>query len=259
MTRNALNYSGSVGLNYRPLPGLEIGGQFARSHRNPTVEELYANGVHLGAGVYESGNPNLKDEVGHGGDLFVNWANDRISVELAGFINYFRNFIVFQPTGLVHEASGFSIFEYQGDEARLIGSEIQANFQLTDNFGLGAGLDYVIGHRISDITNGENLPFIPPFRFSTEFEYNIGNAWFGGQVRAVAKQDRVAPEEEITDGYLLLGFIAGYRLDFKGRHVLILRADNVLNASYRDHLSRMEDRNLLMPGRDLSLVYRWFF
>jgi iron complex outermembrane receptor protein len=32
-----------------------------------------------------------------------------------------------------------------------------------------------------------------------------------------------------------------------------------LNTTYRDHLSRMEDRNLLMPGRNFSLAYRWFF
>jgi len=259
MTRNTLNYSGSIGLNYRPVRGLEIGGQFARSHRNPTVEELYARGVHLGAGVYEIGNISLKDEIGHGGDLFVNWENGKLSAEVAVFINYFRNFIVFQPTGLVDEASGYPIFEYQGDEARLMGGEVQLHWKVTDKLNTTAGFDFVHGQRISDENNGENLPFIPPLRLSAEVEYNFNNGWLGSKIQAVSKQDRVAPGEEVTNGYFLLGFVAGYRLDFHGRHVIILRADNVLDTKYRDHLSRMEDRNLLMPGRNFTLAYRWFF
>jgi iron complex outermembrane recepter protein len=125
MSRSAVNYSGSVGLNYRPLPGLEIGGQFARSHRNPTVEELFSNGAHLGVGIYEIGDPKLKDEIGHGGDLFVRYDNNKLSFEATGFINDFRNFIIFQPTGQVDETSGYPVFQYQGGEARLMGSEFQ--------------------------------------------------------------------------------------------------------------------------------------
>jgi iron complex outermembrane recepter protein len=49
-TRNAINHSGSIGFNHRPVEGLEVGGQFARSHRNPSVEELFADGAHLGLG-----------------------------------------------------------------------------------------------------------------------------------------------------------------------------------------------------------------
>lgn len=259
LSRSTVNYSGSFGLNYRPVNGMEIGGQFARSHRNPSVEELYANGVHLGAGVFERGNVNLKDEIGHGGDLFVNWENKRFSVEIAGFINYFRNFIVFQPTGQLDEATGYPVVEYQGAEARLMGSEIQTRVKMTENLILTGTVDYVHGKRIANGKNGEFLPFIPPLRFTSELEYNKPNYWIGIKFQAVARQSRVAPEEEITDGYTLFGLVAGYRLDFKGRHVLILRADNLLDAKYRDHLSRMEDRNFLMPGRNFSLAYRWFF
>ncbi len=44
-----------------------------------------------------------------------------------------------------------------------------------------------------------------------------------------------------------------------GQHVIILRVDNVFDTRYRDHLSRVEERNFPMPGRNLSLSYRWFF
>jgi len=62
-TRNAINYSGSIGFNYRPVEELEIGGQLARSHRNPSVEELYADGAHLGVGIYEIGNLDIKPDI----------------------------------------------------------------------------------------------------------------------------------------------------------------------------------------------------
>jgi len=258
-SRNAFNYSGSMGLNFRPYEEIEIGGQLARSHRNPMVEELFANGPHLGAGVYEKGNINLKDEIGHGVDLFVRLGREFIDLELTGFLNDFRNYIIFQPTGETDDASGYPIFEYIGGEAMLMGSELAAGFRITPRLQLNTSMDYVLGYRIIDEGPNENLPVIPPFRFSNELEYDFGPGWLGASYRMVARQSMVAPEEEITDGYSLLGFQAGYRLNFNGRHVLILRVDNALDTKYRDHLSRIEDRNFFMPGRNINLTYRWFF
>ncbi|MDX9768858.1 MAG: TonB-dependent receptor [Tenuifilaceae bacterium] len=255
--RNALNYTGSLGFNHRPIDGLEVGGQFARSHRNPSVEELYANGVHLGAGVYEIGNINLKDEIGQGGDFFIRWTSEIIDVELASFVNVFRNYIIFEPTGNFDPESGYPIFQYSGDEASLMGAELSAKLRPFNGFEIGVGFDYVDGRRI---TNGkEYLPFIPPFRITASVEYDFKAGWIGANMVSAAKQDRVAPDEEETDGYTIVGLSAGYRLSKYGRHVLILRVDNLLNQRYRDHLSRIEDRNFPMPGRNISLAYRWFF
>jgi iron complex outermembrane receptor protein len=44
-----------------------------------------------------------------------------------------------------------------------------------------------------------------------------------------------------------------------GKHVLIFRVENALDTKYRDHLSRIEDRNFVMPGRNVNVTYRWFF
>ena len=256
-TRNAFNYTGSIGLNSRPIDELEIGGQFARSHRNPSVEELYADGAHLGMGVYEIGSTNIKDEVGQGADLFIRWNNGTLDIELAGFVNYFRNYIIFEPTGAIDPGSGFPVFRYTGDEARLMGGELSASVKLHDNVELGLGADFVDGRRIGN--GSEYLPFIPPFRFMSDLEYDFGSGWIGGRLVSAAKQNRVAVDEAVTDGYTLLGFSAGYRLSSPGRHVIILRIDNLLDQRYRDHLSRVTDRNFPMPGRNFSLAYRLFF
>jgi iron complex outermembrane recepter protein len=119
------------------------------------------------------------------------------------------------------------------------------------------GADYVNGKRQG---NGDDfLPFIPPFRVMANAEYDFGSFWLGARTQLVSEQDRVAPDEEITDGYTLIGAQAGYRLDLSGRHVIILRGENLLDKAYRDHLSRIEDRNISMPGRNISLAYRWYF
>jgi iron complex outermembrane recepter protein len=255
--RDAINYTGSIGFNHRPIEGLEVGGQFARSHRNPSVEELYANGPHLGAGVYEIGNNNLKDEVGQGADFFIRWVNTIIEFEIAGFVNYFRNYIIFEPTGDFDPVSGYQVFRYMGDEARLMGGEMSVSVKLHDNLELGLGTDYVDGRRLN---NGRSyLPFIPPLRFMTDLEYDFGFGWIGAKMLSAARQDRIAPDENETDGYTLLGFSAGYRLTSPGRHVIIFRIDNLLDQRYRDHLSRIEDRNFPMPGRNFTLAYRLFF
>jgi iron complex outermembrane recepter protein len=256
-TRNAINHSGSIGFNHRPVEGLEVGGQFARSHRNPSVEELFADGAHLGLGVYEIGNIDLRDEIGQGADLFIRWNNGFIDFEVAGFINYFRNYIIFEPTGDVDPASGYPVFRYRGEEARLMGGELSALIRLHKNLELRLGTDYVDGRRIH---NGSfYLPHIPPLRFMADAEYDFGRAWIGGRLHSASSQSRVAPGEEVTDGYNLLGITAGYRLETPARQVIILRVDNLLDESYRDHLSRIEDRNVLMPGRNFTLAYRMFF
>ncbi len=255
--RTAVNYSGSIGFNHRPIEGLEVGGQFARSHRNPSVEELYANGIHLGAGVYEIGNPNIRDEIGQGGDFFIRWNSSKLELELATFANFFRNYIIFEPTGQIETNSGYPIFQYTGDEARLLGAEFQFAYKPFEGFTLGFGSDYIDGRKIS---NGKSyLPFIPPLRFNVNIEYDYTKGWIGANLVSANKQDRVAPDEEITEGYTLIGVSAGYRLNALGRHVLIARVDNLLNQKYRDHLSRIEDRNFPMPGRNIAVAYRWFF
>lgn len=256
-SRSSLNLTGSAGINYRPVTGLEIGGQFARSHRNPMVEEIFADGPHLCSGVYELGNVDIEDEIGHGGDLFVQWQSEKVYVEMALFYNRYKNYIIFEPTGEEDPGSSLPVYEYTGDKARFLGGEFVSKLQLTDRINFEFSADYVDARRTAG--DQDYLPFIPPLRLRGKLEYSYENGWVGATVRSVTEQDKVAPNENTTDGYNLLGMNAGYRIDYHGRHVLILRVDNVFDQKYRDHLSRVEDRQFPMPGRNISLAYRFYF
>ena len=256
-SRDAIVYAGSAGLNYRPSDGWEVGGQLARSHRYPMLEELFARGPHLCAGLYEIGDIDIADEIGYGSDLFARWKNCSLEAEIALFYNYFSNYIVKQPTGDIDTDSGLPVVEYQADKARLYGGEASVGWMIVEGLKAYLGVDYVMGQRMS--LTREHLPFIPPFRFSGKIEYDYGKGWIGSRVRAVSSQNSVAPEENITSGYTLLRLNTGYRLNSSGRHVIILRVDNLFNVKYRDHLTRIEERNFPMPGRNFNLAYRWFF
>ena len=255
--RRSTSLSGSAGVNWRPAAGWELGTQVARAHRTPSAEELYADGPHLGAGAYEIGSAELADEVGHGLDLFVRRGWTRGGVEVAVFRNRISGFVAFQPTGETDPRSGLPVFRYEGTAARFVGGEVVAEFQPSEALALGVGVDWVRADRLGE--QATPLPAIPPFRARLSIRWEVARWWVGGTLRAVARQERVAPEEEATGGYNLVDGGVGFRVGPDGRHSVTLRVDNAANRRYRDHLSRVEERGFPMPARNLSLVYRWSY
>lgn len=253
--RSDLIFAGAVGLNYSPNRNWESGIQIARAFRTPGVEELYSNAVHLAAGSFDIGDPTLENEISVGTDLFLKYRSNRIYSELSLFANRINNFINFSPAGEIHEPSGLPVFEYGSTDALLYGYEFQTDIAFSDQLRAGIGFDYVRGRERADEQN--DLPFIPPFRTHLSMMYDTGSWWAGPRLRIANAQKRVAPNEDPTAGYLLIGMDAGYR--FGHGVTFTLRVDNLLNESYRDHLSRVEDRNNPMPARNINAMLRWEF
>ncbi len=256
-TKSDLNIAASIGFSSMLTDKISTGIQFARTHRYPTVTELYAFGPHIGAGVYEIGDPNLKTEISYGADAFLRGENGRLDWEIAGFYTLIDNFIAFQPLGTIDQNSGFPVFQYIGDDAEVFGGEFSVRALVTNQLTAEVGIDYVHGTRLND--DRDPLPFMPPFRSRIAMNYDYGQGFVSGNVRFVTAQNRVAPEEDETGGYVLAGLQAGYRLGHNDVHRIILRVDNLFDTKYRDHLSRIEDRNFPMPGRNISLMYSWIF
>ncbi len=257
--RTTTTFSGAFGINFRFSGSFEVGSQFARSHRAPLVDELYSDGPHLATGAYEIGNPDLKNEIGHGVDIFVRYKSDRLRTEVAGFYNDIDNYILLRPTGDIHPGTGLPVFIYEADDAVLMGGELSLETLLTQDIRVRSSIDYVRGRRRYGDSRGLPLPFIPPFRGSLEIHYEKPAWWAGIVTRYAAAQNRVAPGEETTAGYILFGLDGEYRFDGSGRHIVSIRIDNLFDTKYRDHLSSVEDRNFPMPGRDINITYRWTF
>jgi len=253
--RSDLIFAGAVGMNYTPNRNWEAGFQIARAFRTPSIEELYSNAPHLAAGSYDIGDPTLDNEISIGSDLFLNYRSNRVHSELSIYMNRINNFVNFSPTGEIHEPSGLPVFEYGSTDALFYGFELQTDIAITEQLQAGVGFDYVRGRERMGEQN--DLPFIPPFRTHLSMMYDTNDWWVGPRLRIANTQDRVAPNEDSTDGYLLVGMDAGYRF---GHGVsFTLRVDNLLNESYRDHLSRVEDRNNPMPARNINAMLRWEF
>ncbi len=253
--RSDLVFSGALGLNYTPNPNWTAGVQVARAYRTPTIEELYSFAPHSAAGSFDVGDPTLQNEFSIGTDLFIQRRGERFRGELSLFANIMDNFVDFSPTGEVHEPSGLPVFEYRSKDAILYGFELSTELSLTDNISASVGFDYVRGHERTGVQN--NLTFIPPFRTHLQMMYDNGRWWAGPRVRIVNRQERTALNEDPTAGYLLIGGDAGYRLGHG--FTMSLRLDNLLNERYRDHLSRVENRDAPMPGRNLNAMLRWEF
>ncbi len=247
--------SGSVGLHIEPLEGLEFGAQLARAHRVPIVEELYSDAPHLGTGQYEIGNPDLKNEVGYGGDAFIRFGTEIVQTELSGFYNHIDGFIVLEPTGEDHLESGYPIYEYDGADARLFGGEWTLRLRPWRAIEVRTVVDYVRGQRLSPQL--ENLPNMPPLRARLEAGWNDRNLWSMARLRGVSDQNLTAPNEEVTPGYLLVDVEGGFRFHGGGSHIITVRLANLLDTPYRDHLSRVRGLNSPMPGRSLHATYRW--
>jgi iron complex outermembrane receptor protein len=101
----------------------------------------------------------------------------------------------------------------------------------------------------------EPLPRIPPLRFRGGLRYQYNALQAGGELRAVATQDRLFPTETETDGYQLLRLFASYTFGQRNvAHTVTARLDNATNELYRNHLSLIKD---LAPemGRNFKLLY----
>ncbi len=250
--------------------GFSVGSTFIHSFRAPSIEELYSQGPHIAAYSFEIGNPNLDPERGVGKELFVRYRRANANFELTGYHNGFKNYIYPRDTGRQNIFfPRLNDYQYESVGAEIYGIEGLVEYQLTSNFTFNVSASVTIGSR--DISEEEResgnfdsgtapLPMIPPFSFKTGLTYVNGPFHIGANVRHSFKQDRTAEFETETEAYTLLGVNAEYRLSSDGGmlHTFSIQGNNILDETYRNHLSRLKDV-FPEPGRNVSLLYRLYF
>ncbi len=247
--------SGSVGMLYRTESGVSLGVSVARAFRTPDVNELYSEGPHLAAYSFEVGNPDLDTETGTGVDGFVRVVNDRVQAEFTGFYNRLGGYIFPVETGDTSRVR-LPVFQYRGDDAKLLGFEGQLEWGVLPDLVLEATTSYVRGTLTAA---DEPLPLIPPWQSRVAVEYERPGGFVRAESTLTSEQDRLGPFEETTDGYAIYSLGAGLRRTVGGRlNVLTVTLDNLTDEVYRNHLSRVKS---IMPeaGRGLSVTYRVVF
>lgn len=246
-----------------------LGTTALHSFRAPTLEELYSEGPHLAAYSFEIGNPQLDPERGLGLELFLRYRSDRYSGEIAVYNNRFQNYLYAQDTGEQSVSDpALNNFQFVGEEAMFYGLEFSGDAQLTGRLNIGGNLSFTIAERsVSEeeqaITGYDSdnrpLPMIPPLQGSLNLRYNIQKFTITTRFKHTAKQTRLGEFETETEGYRLLDATFQYRFSTNTLlHTLSLSGSNLLNTTYRNHLSRIKEV-FPAPGRNFSLLYRVYF
>jgi iron complex outermembrane receptor protein len=148
------------------------------------------------------------------------------------------------------------VHKYEQADAIVYGFESKLNYELLKGFTTTLVSDYV---RAKNQTTFENIAQIPPFRFLVEIRYATPKYWFGTTLNLAAAQKDVAPNEEPTAGYGIVGMYGGVKLlTGEYAHILNLKINNLFDQRYKDHLSAIKAFTC-MPGRNIQLTYKFLF
>lgn len=249
--RTFTNLSASVGALGHLRDDLTLALSLARAARNPSLDELYNLGPHAGNFAFEIGDPTLPTEVAYGADLSLRLRRARLAGEVTAFLNRIDRYVFPVQSGEVDD-EGLRVVTFQSADSALRGFEAHVDAALTKGVWLVLGGDAVRGERRTD---DEPLPRIPPRRLWVGLRLDRGPFHVEGEVKNAAAQRRVYGAETPTDGYTVVNAHASYQVTTGSTvHTLTLRADNVADETYRNHLSYVKD---LAPemGRTVKLVY----
>ena len=248
--------TGSAGIVYSPSPSLNLRANIARGFRAPNLSELASNGVHEGTVRYETGNKDLKPEYSLQGDLGADFATEHLSAVAALFCNRIDNYIFSERTG--QSVDGYQVYQYTASNALLYGAEASIDLHPIHRLHLGGLFSYVRG-----TFGGNDLPLIPAPRLGGEIKWELShdgkvfnNSYIAFHADHRFAQNHFLPgTETATPAYTLLGISAATDILRKGRHIATVTflADNLTDAVYVDHLSRLKYVGIRNPGRNFTV------
>ena len=229
------------------------------STRAPTSLELFSGGPHLAAYSYEIGNPESNNERALGLELPLRVTRSGMSAELNLFHTWYQDYLFPSFTGQL-SARRADLYEYRimSRDARIGGAEFSCQGEWSF-WELEGTLSYVRG----SLKDGEPLPEMPPLSGLLGLHHNQGSWRFGVETWAAMPQERLykaedpdAERETRTAGWLRVDADLAWTLPLGSSVQRIqLRAENLLDLEYRQHLSRIRS---VMPeaGRTLRLVWK---
>ena len=264
INRNFNDLSAAVGINLKINADHSLKLNIGNSFRYPGANELSSNGVHHGAFRHEMGNAGLKSEKGYQLDVDYQYDGSKLSVTLNPFITLFSNYIYLEPSGewsvLPHAGQ---IYRYNQSEALMSGGELIVEYDFDDRWSASSDLEYLYSINLSD---NYPLPFSPPAAVTTDLMYSdlgsgvITQYSLALENRWVMDQKRVSRNEEMTPGANLWNLTAHAHWNINGKRFLTqLRADNIFNTSYLNHLSFYRKLNAPEPGRNIQLIVKVMF
>ena len=240
------NVTGSAGLRWNLQPGTQLISQFGLAWRAPTANELFSNGLHHGAGLYEVGDPDLKSEQGYKWTTSFEHTANLFSFESAVYAQYINNYIYSKP-GLQYRqtiSGTFPVFSYEQANAFFYGADIAGTYQLLPALSYRLTASVVHARNLQDKTH---LPYIPSARMSQQLTWtfdpvNHKDRYLQVGHQQVARQTRYEPGSDYApppNGYGLFSLAAGSSFALGKQALRVhLQADNIFNLPYKDYMNR---------------------
>lgn len=255
--------SASAGLRWKFAPEYSAALNVTRATRHPVATELYADGVHVALGRYETGDPGLGAETALTTDLTLRKHAGAVQFTLSAFYSRYDDFIHARPTGefFEDEAAGelFPIVEYVQDNSTFHGIEADVSLPLLARDAANLTLRLATDHVRGKLERGGNLPLLPPWRFGAELAFERGEWQAGLSVFRYADQDDVAASELPTDGYTMIDAdLSWHQPVGDGEIVVFLKGSNLADEEARRASSPIKDYAPL-PGRSLTAGLRYEF
>lgn len=272
---NLLSLSSALHLELGPQQHLRVG--LSRSERAPDVQELYSFGPHLATSSFDRGDGSLEKESALNLDLGWHAEIQQVSLAIDLFYTRYSDFIFSgevdedgdgeadrydeehsgdsEPEHDEHAEESLLIVQYQQDDARFWGGELDARYNVNRNHSVGLFGDVVRARR----NDGGRLPRIPADRIGLRYDGYHNALSFGARLTRVLPQSRATALEGNTAGYTLLAADLAWSLvTATGELKLSLRGRNLLDEEARNHVSFLKQLAPL-PGRNFGLGLEYSF
>jgi len=267
--RDFHNVSGSFGGVWHPAAEWQLRSNIGLAWRAPNANELYSNGLHHGAALYEIGDAELSSEHGYKWVVSPSYARGAVTVDLDLYAQYIQDYIYAQPSPgefLQTIRGTFPVFRYKQTHATFLGADFSFQYTLLDrvNYTLNASII-----RARDITNDVYLPYIPSDRFDHRLRWQLplnskvtSNTYVTFAHQWVLKQNRYEPGTDYAPpppAYHIFSAYAGSQLAL-GNHPLEvgMSINNLFNELYKEYMNRFRYYSHGL-GREISIRLSYSF
>jgi iron complex outermembrane recepter protein len=170
--RSFKNITYNAGVIWKPNSMFNLFVNAGSAWRAPAANELYSNGIHQGAAAIERGNPDFKSETCYNLTATGIYKSKKLSIELSGYYNRFKNFIYLNPSGELELTirGAFPVFVYKQDHVKISGIDFKSDFLVNKYFSFGLKGMMV---RAWNYSANDYLIYMPADRATIHFEFNI--------------------------------------------------------------------------------------
>ncbi|MFZ4263430.1 TonB-dependent receptor [Sphingobacterium sp. HJSM2_6] len=263
--RSFQNISGNLGVQYSFHEAWAYKSNLGLAWRAPTANELYSDGVHHAAAIYELGNLDLKTEKGLKWIHSLTFAPDQWNISADVYAQGINGYIYSMPDPLQVKQTirgTFPLFKYEQHDALFYGADFSASWSINTSFAYQITGSMV---RAKNRENNSYLPYIPSDRFGQHIQWNFHNNaldYVKLSHQFVSKQNRFMEGSDYAAApasYHLFNLFITRTIPLNQRTAKVsLAVDNLLNKSYKDYMDRFR-YYAHRPGRNFTLSFQYNF